>query len=134
MQSEADRSYLATSEGTALLQPSASTRMVIQGETRADDGMDLLRVETFQAASPDQLPSEKELAAKVDKIAQDLNALRCGADRQIHMPARQCFPAELRQCSFTKFSGIAWRDIASAMKPKAKLLRRKWASEYCRLS
>ena len=76
MQSEADRSYLATSEGTALVQPSASTRMVIQGETRADDGMELLRVETFQAASPDQLPSEKELAAKVDKIAQDLNALR----------------------------------------------------------
>ena len=76
MQSEADRSYLATSEGTALVQPSASTRMVIQGETRADDGMDLLRVETFQAASPDQLPSDKELAAKVDKIAQDLNALR----------------------------------------------------------
>jgi predicted Zn-dependent protease len=76
MQSEADRSYLATSEGTALVQPSATSRMVIQGETRADDGMELLRVETFQAASPDQLPSEKELAAKVDKIAQDLNALR----------------------------------------------------------
>jgi TldD protein len=76
MQSEADRSYLATSEGTALVQPSAISRMVIQGETRADDGMELLRVETFQAASPDQLPTEKELAAKVDKIAQDLNALR----------------------------------------------------------
>src|SRR5579863_7704744 len=76
MQSEADRSYLATSEGTALVQPSASTRMVIQGETRSDDGMELLRVETFQAASPDQLPSEKERAAKVDKISQDLKALR----------------------------------------------------------
>jgi len=76
MQSEANRSYLATSEGTALVQPSASSRMVIQGETRADDGMELLRVETFQAASPDQLPSEKELAAKVDKISQDLKALR----------------------------------------------------------
>ena len=76
MQEEADRSYLATSEGTALVQPSASSRMVIQGETRADDGMELLRVETFQAASPDQLPSEKELAAKVDKISQDLKALR----------------------------------------------------------
>ena len=76
MQSDADRSYLATSEGAALVQPSASTRMVIQGETRAEDGMELLRVETFQAPSADQLPSEKELAAKVDKIAQDLNALR----------------------------------------------------------
>ena len=58
------------------MQPSAISRLVIQGETRADDGMDLLRVETFQAASPDQLPSEAELKAKVDKIAADLKALR----------------------------------------------------------
>ena len=70
------RSYLATSEGTALVQPSAITRLVIQGETRADDGMDLLRVETFQAPSADQLPSEAELKGKVDKIAADLKALR----------------------------------------------------------
>ncbi len=76
MQAETDKSYLATSEGTALVQPSASARMVIQGETRADDGMELLRVETFQAASPDQLPSDKELTEKVDKISADLKALR----------------------------------------------------------
>ena len=52
------------------------SRLVIQGETRADDGMELMRVETFQAPSPDQLPSDTELAAKVDKIAEDLKALR----------------------------------------------------------
>ena len=33
-------------------------------------------METFQAASPDELPSEAELKAKVDKIAVDLKALR----------------------------------------------------------
>jgi len=71
-----DRSYLATSEGTALVQPSAITRLLIQATTRADDGMDLLRVESFQAASPDQLPSEAELTAKVEKMAADLKALR----------------------------------------------------------
>ena len=76
LQFGSSRSYLATSEGTALVQPSAIARLVIQGDTRADDGMDLLRVETFQAASPDQLPSEAELKAKVDKIAADLKALR----------------------------------------------------------
>jgi predicted Zn-dependent protease len=76
LQFATDRSYLATSEGTALVQPSAISRMVIEGETRADDGMELLRVETFQAASPGQLPSEAELKGKVDKIAADLNALR----------------------------------------------------------
>ena len=52
LQQGTNRSYLATSEGTALEQPSAMSRLVIQGETRADDGMELLRVETFQARSP----------------------------------------------------------------------------------
>jgi TldD protein len=72
----ADRSYLATSEGTALIRPGAIARLVIQAETRADDGMELMRVESFQAASPSQLPSDAELALKVDKIATDLKALR----------------------------------------------------------
>ncbi len=76
LQVSATRSYLATSEGTALVQPSEISRLVIQGETRADDGMELLRVETFQAASPGQLPSDAELRAKVDQIASDLKALR----------------------------------------------------------
>jgi TldD protein len=72
----ADRSYLATSEGTALIRPGAIARLVIQAETRADDGMELMRVDSFQAASPSQLPSDAELAVKVDKIATDLKALR----------------------------------------------------------
>ncbi len=71
-----DRSYLATSEGTAVVRPSALSRLVIQGETRADDGMELMRVETFQAPSPDELPSDAELLAKADKISEDLKALR----------------------------------------------------------
>ncbi len=70
------RSYMTTSEGAALEQSASSARLVIEGESRADDGMDLLRVETFQDSSPDQLPSEAELIAKVDKIAADIKALR----------------------------------------------------------
>src|SRR6202522_1835970 len=38
--------------------------------------MELMRVESFQAASASQLPSDAELAVKVDKIATDLKALR----------------------------------------------------------
>jgi TldD protein len=70
------RSYLATSEGTALVRPSAMSRLIIQAEARADDGMDMMRVESFQSASPDLLPSETELSAKVEKIAKDLKDLR----------------------------------------------------------
>jgi TldD protein len=70
------RSYIANSEGASLAQSSASARLVIEGESRADDGMDLLRVETYQGLSSDQLPSEAELVSKVDRIAVDLKALR----------------------------------------------------------
>ncbi|HXJ15958.1 MAG TPA: metallopeptidase TldD-related protein [Candidatus Polarisedimenticolia bacterium] len=70
------RSYLTTSEGTEIEQPSEISRLIIEAETRADDGMELMRAESLQAASPDQLPSESQLAAKVDKIAADLKALQ----------------------------------------------------------
>jgi TldD protein len=70
------RSYLATSEGTALVRPSAMSRLIIQADARAEDGMDMMRVESFQAASPDLLPSDAELSAKVEKISKDLKDLR----------------------------------------------------------
>lgn len=69
-------SRMVSSEGTAIATPSGSARLVMEAQTRADDGMDLLRVETFQAPNPDGLPDEKELMAKVEKMAADLKALR----------------------------------------------------------
>ena len=68
--------HLVTSEGTAIVTPSISSRMIIEAQTRADDGMDLLRVETFQAPTASGLPSEAELLAKIEKMATDLKALR----------------------------------------------------------
>src|ERR1700691_6351083 len=51
-------------------------RVSIDAETRADDGMDLMRVETFQAETLEQLPPESEVAVRVEKMATDLKALR----------------------------------------------------------
>ncbi len=65
-----------SSEGAQLATPGTIIRLMIEAETRADDGMELLRVETFQAATPDGLPSEGEIAAKIAKMASDLKALR----------------------------------------------------------
>jgi predicted Zn-dependent protease len=73
---EVNKSYFATTENTALVRPSAIARLVMEAETRADDGMDLLRVETFQADSPSQLPPDSELQAKLLKMAADVKALR----------------------------------------------------------
>jgi TldD protein len=76
LEAGSNQTYLATSEGTTLVEPTAITRLVIEATTRASDGMDLLRVESFQALLPDQLPGESELTARAEKMAADLDALR----------------------------------------------------------
>src|SRR5208337_4454323 len=76
LQVSAASSRIVSSEGAMITIPSASTRLVIEAQTRADDGMDLLRVETFQAPSAKGLPGETELNAKIEKMAVDLKALR----------------------------------------------------------
>ena len=69
-------SRMVSSEGSAIETPSASTRLIMEAQTRADDGMELLRVETFQAPSASGLPGEAELTAKITKMADDLKALK----------------------------------------------------------
>ena len=73
---ERSRSYLVSTEGTKIVTTDAIFRIVIQAETRADDGMELMRVETFQSSDPAKVPSEVEVAASVKKMAADLSALR----------------------------------------------------------
>jgi TldD protein len=71
-----NRSYLVSTEGTKIVTADAIFRIMIQGETRADDGMQLMRVETFQFSDPAKFPSEAKVAASVQKMANDLSALR----------------------------------------------------------
>ena len=76
IQVQRSNSRMVSSEGSAIVSPSASTRLIMEAQTRAEDGMDLLRVETFQAPAASGLPSEAELAGKIEKMAADLSALR----------------------------------------------------------
>ena len=76
LQIEQTTSYFVSSEGSRVETPGLMARLVVEANTRADDGMDLVRVETFESSKPDGLPSEKELTAKEEKMASDLMALR----------------------------------------------------------
>ncbi len=76
LQIEQTTSYFVSSEGSKVETPGLMARLVVEADTRADDGMDLVRVETFESTKPDGLPSEKELTAKEEKMASDLKALR----------------------------------------------------------
>jgi TldD protein len=76
LQIEQSTSYFISSEGSKVETPGLMARLVVEASTRADDGMDLVRVETFESTKPDGLPTEKEVTAKEEKMASDLKALR----------------------------------------------------------
>jgi len=76
IQVQSSNSRMVSNEGAAIVSPSSSTRLVMEAQTRAEDGMDLLRVETFQAPTATELPGEAALTAKIEKMAADLSALR----------------------------------------------------------
>lgn len=76
LQIQQSTSYFVSSEGSKVETPGVMARLVVEASTRAEDGMDLVRVETFESTKPEGLPSEQELAAKEEKMAADLKALR----------------------------------------------------------
>ena len=76
LQIQQTTSYFVSSEGSKVETPGIMARLVMEASTRAEDGMDLVRVETFDAAKPEGFPSDQELAAKEEKMASDLKALR----------------------------------------------------------
>jgi len=65
-----------SSEGSRVVMPDTVIRITIQAETRAEDGMELMRAETMQADSLDKLPSAAEIDARMEKMSKDLKALR----------------------------------------------------------
>jgi TldD protein len=65
-----------SSEGARVVMPETVVRVVIHAQTRAEDGMELMRVETLQADSLEKFPSAAEIEVKVEQMAKDLKALR----------------------------------------------------------
>ena len=68
--------YFVSSERSRLVFPHQLVRVVIFASTRADDGMDLFRAQTFEAQTAAQLPSQQEMEADVRKLAASLEELR----------------------------------------------------------
>jgi predicted Zn-dependent protease len=68
--------YFVSSEGARVDTPSQVARLVIVARTRAADGMDLFRVETFEAESAARLPDQKTVAEKTIALAKNLEELR----------------------------------------------------------
>jgi len=68
--------YFVSSEGARVATPSHVARLVIVARTRAADGMDMFRAETFEADSAAHLPDQKTVAEKTVAMARNLEDLR----------------------------------------------------------
>ena len=75
-QASNETDYFVSSEGARVATPSHVARLVIMARTRAADGMDLFRVETFEAESAAHLPDQKTIDSKAIEMAKNLEALR----------------------------------------------------------
>ncbi len=71
-----ENNFFVSSEGTQLAYPHQLARIVVVACTRADDGMDLSLVRTFEGESQQELPSQDELERQVELLATQLDKLR----------------------------------------------------------
>ena len=68
--------HIVNSEGTRVRTGDLRAAVYVQATTRADDGMDLSLQRRFTAFTPADLPSEDALAAAIDTLMYELEALR----------------------------------------------------------
>ncbi len=80
LQASHETDYFVSSEGAKVAAPNQVARLIVVARTRAADGMDLFRVETFEADAAGHLPDQKAVLAKTEAMAKNLDDLRHGAD------------------------------------------------------
>ena len=73
-QNETD--YIVSSEGSRVVTPHLQARVIVVAVTRADDGMDLFRAQTFEAETVEGLPAQAVMEKAVRDLGNSLEALR----------------------------------------------------------
>jgi TldD protein len=68
--------WFVSSEGSVIETADTAYRLRISAFAKASDGMELPRYESFYSSTPEGLPSEDEVLAKVGQMCKDLMALK----------------------------------------------------------
>jgi TldD protein len=76
LQVENETRYFVSSEGSRVIAPHRLARLIVYAGTRAEDGMDLFRAQTFEAETVDGLPTQAVMEAAVKKLSVSLEQLR----------------------------------------------------------
>lgn len=71
-----DTRWLVSSEGTEIQTSRPAYYLFIYALTKADDGMELPRYETWFSSTPEGLPSDERVLEAVERMIADLGALR----------------------------------------------------------
>jgi predicted Zn-dependent protease len=72
----AENRYMVNSDKTRVQAGTARLRVLMEVQGQAEDGMLLHRSRTFEAHTAEQLPTDEELDAAADLLAEELTALR----------------------------------------------------------
>jgi TldD protein len=73
---QTETTYFVTSEGAKIVVPYRQARVAAVAVTRADDGMDMFRMATFEAETPDGLASQAAMLASINDLGASLEKLR----------------------------------------------------------
>lgn len=76
MTAQNETDYFASSEGSQVVTPHRQARIVVIAVTRAEDGMDLFRTQTFEAETVEGLPKQAEMESVLREMGKSLEALR----------------------------------------------------------
>jgi predicted Zn-dependent protease len=76
LQAAHETDYFVSSDGSKVAAPNHVARLIVVARTRAADGMDLFRDETFEADSDGNLPAQAEVLAQTVALAKNLDDLR----------------------------------------------------------
>jgi len=76
LQASTETDYFVSSDGTRVATPNHVARLIIVARTRAADGMDMFRAETFEADEVAHLPTQQALTEKTLAMGKSLEALR----------------------------------------------------------
>ncbi len=76
LQATHETDYFVSSEGAKVAAPNQVARLIVVARTRAADGMDLFRAETFEADATGHLPEQTTVLAKTEAMAKNLDDLR----------------------------------------------------------
>jgi len=88
LSANATNKYLVNSEGTVIQHGLTHWRLGVYARTKAEDGMDLYKYESFEAHSMEKMPDEEEVHQKIKLLKRTTSSAYISSCRAVYRPSR----------------------------------------------